>query len=369
MSPRPTIWELDPHTAAKHEILRRYLNAWLPIMSRFNRRVLYIDGFAGPGEYTGGENGSPIIALEAALEHRARLADEIVFIFIESDEDRCLHLEEKLEEYAELPENFVVQEPVLGKFDAQMTEVLDHLDEQNAALAPTFAMVDPFGWSDTPMSVISRIMDHERCEVLITFMYEHINRFVEHPDETIHAQFDELYGTDRWRRAAEEDSSDRRRRFLHDLYRDQLHREAGIEYVRSFEMIDEGNRTEYFLFFGTNHYLGLKKMKYAMWQVDPGEGMQFSDYTQSDQQVLFEENPNFDQLREMILKWAAGSERTVDEVERFVVVETPFAHTHYKRKVLTPLEKKGAIEVVDSPRKRRYSFPDGTVIRFPEEVG
>ncbi len=41
-----TIWNLDPHTAKKHEILRRYFEAWLPIMARWNGRVVYIDGFA-----------------------------------------------------------------------------------------------------------------------------------------------------------------------------------------------------------------------------------------------------------------------------------------------------------------------------------
>ena len=63
---RTTVWPLDPHTAAKHAILRRYLDAWIPIMSRYHGRVLYIDGFAGPGIYEHGEPGSPLIALDAA---------------------------------------------------------------------------------------------------------------------------------------------------------------------------------------------------------------------------------------------------------------------------------------------------------------
>ena len=60
-----TVWELEDHTAAKHEILRRYLAAWFPILSSsgYNRRGLFIDGFAGPGIYSKGELGSPIIAL------------------------------------------------------------------------------------------------------------------------------------------------------------------------------------------------------------------------------------------------------------------------------------------------------------------
>lgn len=49
-----TIWPLDPHSPAKHAILRRYLQACVPILGRTHGRVVYIDGFAGPGVYTGG---------------------------------------------------------------------------------------------------------------------------------------------------------------------------------------------------------------------------------------------------------------------------------------------------------------------------
>lgn len=51
--PRETVWEMEPHTQAKHEILRGYLSAWLPIMSKYNERLVYVDGFAGPGVYRG----------------------------------------------------------------------------------------------------------------------------------------------------------------------------------------------------------------------------------------------------------------------------------------------------------------------------
>jgi hypothetical protein len=40
-------------------------------MGRSFNELLYVDGFAGPGVYEGGEMGSPIIALRAALLHRA----------------------------------------------------------------------------------------------------------------------------------------------------------------------------------------------------------------------------------------------------------------------------------------------------------
>lgn len=360
----PTIWEIKPHTQAKHEILKRYLGAWFPILGSANKRILYIDGFAGPGEYKGGETGSPIIALETALDHEHDLADEIVFIFIEKREDRCDHLRGLLTSY-NLPEGikFAVQQ---GRFDEHMTEILDYIDEQNTRLAPTFALVDPFGFSGTPMAVVSRLMANPHCEVLITFMFDSVNRFVGHPQEKIQAHMDDLYGCSTWRKADTIGEPERRQRFLHDLYKDQLHGEAGVDYARSFRMINEGNQTQYFLFFGSNHYLGLKKMKRVMWAVDPGSGTQFSDYTDESQMTMFKEEPDFDLLRRLLVEWGVGTERSVSEIEEFVVTETPFAHTHFKRQVLKPLEKEGRVKAV-TDRSRRFTYPKGTVVRFLED--
>ena len=51
MPPEETVWAMEPHTKGKHEVLSHYLDAWLPIMLRSNEHILYIDAFAGPGEY------------------------------------------------------------------------------------------------------------------------------------------------------------------------------------------------------------------------------------------------------------------------------------------------------------------------------
>ncbi|MFV2045518.1 MAG: three-Cys-motif partner protein TcmP, partial [Anaerolineales bacterium] len=67
--PDSTLWALEPHTTGKHKVLRGYLDAWFPILGTWSGRILFIDGFAGPGEYRGGEQGSPQIALDALLKH------------------------------------------------------------------------------------------------------------------------------------------------------------------------------------------------------------------------------------------------------------------------------------------------------------
>jgi three-Cys-motif partner protein len=100
MPPRTTRWPIEPHTQAKHLILARYLKAWLPIMASFNGRIVYIDAFAGPGRYSKGEEGSPLIALKALLGNSmfdsARRRCNVVFFFIEEDQQRANALEEEL---------------------------------------------------------------------------------------------------------------------------------------------------------------------------------------------------------------------------------------------------------------------------------
>ena len=178
------LWPLDPHTQAKHAILRRYLDAWLPIMTRWNGRVVYIDGFAGPGRYLGGEEGSPIVALRAALEHPYPITSELVYLFIEADSKRKANLEQEIAKFT-LPKN--VQAYVHeGKFDETITGLLDTVVGSGHRLAPTFAFVDPFGWSQTPFSLIERLMANPRTEVLINLMYEEVNRFLAAVEEPHH---------------------------------------------------------------------------------------------------------------------------------------------------------------------------------------
>lgn len=354
-----TVWELEPHTAAKHEILRRYLDAWIPILSSAHNRVVYLDGFAGPGVYAGGEDGSPIIALKAALGHAARIRGEIVFLFIELDLERKRSLEQSIAAL-NLPPNFRVTVH-LGKCDETINALLDGLDQAGGSLAPTFAFLDPFGFSHTPFALVKRLMRHQRCEVLITFMYEEINRFL--TQEQMPEHFDRLFGCPAWKQARDLPSAGQRKGFLRDLYRTQLEHEAGATFVRSFEMLNRDNRPDYFLFFGTKSIAGLKKMKEAMWKVDETGTFQFSDATDPGQSVLFEAGPDATDLRRRLLAKFRGVEVGIEELEEFVLVQTPYRETHLRKTVLIPMEKAAPpeLQVVSAPTNRkRTHFPPGT---------
>jgi three-Cys-motif partner protein len=362
-------WNIAPHTAAKHEILRRYLGAWFPILasSGWNRRVLYIDGFAGPGIYTGGDEGSPIIALRTLVEHPqfARLkGTEFVFIFVEKKKDYFDSLQAEIARLWSAvggqPRNVKVL-AVNATFAETAGGILEEMETSKKQLAPTFAFIDPFGWSGVPIELICRLLSYDKCEVFFNFMFNEVNRFVTDDRPKIAEHFEQLFGTDEHREAAGLDPEDRRQ-FLHDLYAHQLEVNGGFKYVRSFEMLNEKGRTHYYLFYGTRSVTGLRVMKEAMWKVDPAGGLRFSDRT-ADGLFLFDAEPDLEALQQMLRQHFAGRTVSVEEVEEFVIVGTPFGPSHFKKGALKVLEEDDLLTVT-SVRKRRLTYPAGTRIQF-----
>jgi len=349
-APRTTVWNLDPHTRAKHEILERYLEAWMPILSHGNfPKILYIDGFAGPGEYSEGEDGSPIIALKTALKYQPPLRAQIYFFFVEKDKERASHLDSLIKNM-EVPRNFI---PIVNggvTFEDAFHRFYPEFAGPNDRLPPTFAFIDPFGWTGAPFSIVEKIMRHRSCEVFINFMYEEINRFLVHPDQV--QNFDSYFGTEDWQSLANISDSRERNRRLHDLYVSQLHKQAGVKFVRSFEMKNKRGVTDYYLFYATNNIVGLKKMKEAMWRVDEGGEFAFSDATDQNQFVLFEKAPNYGLLQRQIISRFRGHPVSRGEIEHFVVTQTAFRETHYKKQVLAPLETDGRLSVLNPPAAR-----------------
>lgn len=363
MMNKTPLWKLDPHSRGKHLVLRRYLEAWFPIMGSWNKRVLFIDGFAGPGEYEDGEEGSPIIALKSLLEHRSKgmVSAEVVFVFIEKERDRAEHLKVLVSELnPPLPSNCKAR-VINSAFDKTLTKVLDQLDAQAQRLSPSFVMVDPFGVSDTPMDVIAGILRNPRSEVYVSFMYESINRFKGTPEFEQH--LDTLFGTSLWRDGIGIIDKMKRKQFFYDLYENQLRR-AGAKYVVHFDMY-EGQRLVYAIFFGTQNPKGCDKMKEAIWKVVPSGDFAFKG-TRSGQLALDLGAYDFEPLRVALrLKFRGRGWVTISDVEHFVASDETYYHSSQIRtNALVPMEDAGQIEVDETTRKRKRKYPDGTKLRF-----
>jgi three-Cys-motif partner protein len=363
-TPPGRTWAIQPHTQTKLKILRSYLNAWFPILALGGfPRAIYIDGFAGPGRYTGAEDGSPLVALKAVLEQNLSMNSTFEFHFVEWDRE-CL---------ARLKHEIGLLQPMLSK----RSNVVVTIHEEQAFVdayrnispilgrrgttVPIFGLLDPFGWTGVPFDILRDLLARPSTEVVVNFMHEEISRFLGQRQQP--ENFDALFGCREWRDALSLRGYERTYR-LHSLYRDQLIRDAGARYVRSFTMVNERNRVDYFLFFATKNLLGVRKMKEAMWRVDRSGEFRFSDATDPDAPSLFGSQPDFISLQRAFLQRFGTSWTPLETLFEFTIAETPFLPSH-ARTVLREADKSQPPTIeVGAPKDRRGgTFPEGRGIR------
>ena len=364
-----TIWEAEPHTLVKHKILTSYLQAWAPIMSRFlqkvgttGQRLLFVDGFAGPGIYANGHDGSPVLSINAILDHTVALPVPLRFVFIEEDQDRYDILKKSIDglneeiDKSDSIDKVSVQQ---GDCESILNPWLDKYDEKGKDLGPAFFFLDQFGYSDVSMDLIKRILKHQFCEVFTYLNWSNLSRFIS--DETKSATITQTFGGNEWQEVLQIKHT-KRASFMLNLYRNALRKKAEARYVWHFGMGDRNDKLIYWLFFCTNSLRGLQEMKKAMFRVDSSGGFRFSDKDNPTQLHLFGEYSDRS-LADDLTKTLKGKTLSIAEIEEFVLTETPA----YKYKTaLGFLEKEGRLSRVDANDKQpKRGFKDRNMrVRF-----
>ena len=341
------MWAYPAHTKAKHEILDSYLGGWYPKLSQFGR-ILFFDGFAGRGVYSDGSEGSPLIALRNVLAHSAiDRSCSFEFLFVERDAKNAKQLSEVISmlrtDIGGFPANVKV-EIKQGSFE----DYANVLAEQNRLRAPTFAFIDPFGYSGIPMDAIVHLTRHPTTEVFVNLMVDHLGRFVERDGQS--ATVSALYGLPAEQVMSEFGKGiDTRHVHLRDLNIQQLRSRAGFPYITSFGMKTDTGHVGYYLLHGTRHIEGIRLMKAAMWKVDPINGGMFSDqHSHHDQ--LFQMGADLHPLKKSLLDEHGGENDVCLEDLRneTLIGSSAFRDTHVPQAIkelevagLARVEKRG----------------------------
>jgi three-Cys-motif partner protein len=360
--PSEVLWPRSRHTEAKHQLLVRYLDAWIGILGSWADHVLLVDGFAGPGAYKDGEPGSPILMLDAFLRRKDRMTLKPVFhyLFIEEHEERHKYLQDLVARRTLVPGKVDV-DVVRGDFAAVFPNKLDEMRTRLGDVPPTFAFIDPFGAGDDVAYLASNLVSLPRCEALVYVPITHLARFVDNVD--IETTFDRLYDGPSWKRARDFTDLQTRKQILQDAFIARL--TASCRYVRPFEIVPDIGKNSYVLFFGTNHELGLRRMKDAMWKVDPAGGTSFRDSSTVDHPVLFEAKPDLARLEAELGDHFAKDPFGIESAAHFTLTETAFRDNGHLKPALRAAEAAGRVEVVEAKAKRRNGqYPEGTVLRF-----
>lgn len=318
-------WECDPHTAAKHRVLERYLQAWWPIMLRTFPRATYVEGFAGPGVYVGGEPGSPIIALRTLAA--ASGPDKPVDLIFVDREPRCLTmLGDEINKNAPTLRAGSTVHLVGGNAG---DEVLARLDAVRAWEGGVFAFLDSWGNVAVPIDVVRRLA-RRGSEVFVTLG----RRFWSQFGKSVGSEWDAMFGTDEWRAVAEIRGAPAQAAFLKACYRRSL-QQAGFTYVVDFELVDARGEHLY-LIHGTTHQLGVERMKDALWKVDPVSGAGFRDprgQLQGQQPLGLDWEPDLSPLRAMVSEWIADGAKSLEHLRRRTFEDTVYKQAHASRVV------------------------------------
>lgn len=357
---KPTkLWEASPHTLAKLEIIGRYLYLWFTIVGSNpkNRRLVYIDGFAGPGRYTNTDKSSPLVALKAAKNALNTFPGkfretEFCFLFVEKNPNFAESLQEAISA-THWPSQFkwVVEN---CSFEEKVGGILEDFRREGKQLAPTFAFIDPFGATGLPFKVIAEILRHSTCEVLLNLDSDGIGRLVTAQTiEKNQTHLDQLFGDSSWRTELDPRlPMTRLSSHILALYKKRLRSVA--PYVFPFAMNSREGQLNYHLVFASQHYLGLEKMKEAMKAVDQTGTYSFSDDTVGQELLLFDFNAPA-VWAEKMQQVLGGKWRPYSDFRDFALTETPFTNP---KAMLRHMENANLVEVEGDISRRKGSFPE-----------
>jgi len=371
-------WVIEEQTKVKHQLLNDYVQVWMLIIFRqqaklsLKQKVVYIDGFAGPGIYwadstrTSSVPGSPIIVAQKANECIAHDKSRRVYILgIDSERVCAESLQNILKEKNIYQQNWEV---VYDTFEVTMEKIFSHLNKTGQNIAPAFIFIDPFGYSGFSMETLSRILRYPRTELFINLMVYDICRFLMEDHAQGHLRT--LFGTDEYKKG-ESLTEDARASFIMDLYCRQLKAVAKAEFIQPFRINTpgQGTRPRFFLIHASQNIKALKEMKHAMRKSSTQpfrfEAIGLDPCIQLD---LFKPTGE-EQLREKIYSCISNHTKDVisyEEIENLGYQITDGIDQDIK-KALICLEKTKGLKIHRKTRQRKNTVTVGALIEKPKK--
>jgi len=248
-------------TKAKHFILRRYLQGLAFKVLRFYD-ITYVDGFSGPWE-TKTEDflDSSFMIASQVLEDAQR---KIQLQTGRRPKIRCFFSENNRQAYARLaaaiapfhkPEEDFEIKTYCGEFEDAISEIQTFVGNSFPLI-----FIDPKGWTGYSLNRIGALFARAKCEVLINFMYDFVNRAASMNDARTISSLDPILGGSGWE--ARLDPGLPRGRAVEKLFRDNLAAVGNFDFVVSTK-IDRptADRPHFFIVYGTKSRDGLKEFR------------------------------------------------------------------------------------------------------------
>ncbi|MCY4378261.1 MAG: three-Cys-motif partner protein TcmP [Candidatus Dadabacteria bacterium] len=190
--------QIEPHSKAKLEVLRRYIQEYFDKLNVYPQREEFrfdlIDGFAGGGTFHDGNteiSGTPLVMLEEAEKAEERLNRKrkkqlhinCKFYFVDKERAHTDHLRKVLRErgYKIDEEKIVVR---TGLFENEVKDILRSIKQRQPRIGRAIFLLDQTGFSQVELSLVYRILNElPAAEVILTFAADAlVNHLAETPE-------------------------------------------------------------------------------------------------------------------------------------------------------------------------------------------
>ena len=176
--------KIEPHSKAKLDVLRRYIQEYFDRLNVYPQREEFrldlIDGFAGGGTFRDGNtdiSGTPLVMLEEAEKAKERLNKKRTkrldinckFYFIDKERAHTDHLKKVLKEreYRVDEDRIVVR---TGLFEDEIEGILRSIKQRQPRAGRAIFLLDQTGFAQVELSLVYRILNKlATAEVILTF--------------------------------------------------------------------------------------------------------------------------------------------------------------------------------------------------------
>lgn len=191
-----------PWSVIKDKVLRSYLTAYLPKVNKLGRPILIVDGFAGPGKFEDGSEGSPLIICALAEQYTR---GKYSAFFINKDREHHERLKSTLAEETLLGPTV---SPILGDTVAILPSLRRAIRDHTV-----FLYLDPFGPTGSPFSLLEPFLTRDQrfsTEIVLMVHMPIVHRLAarnavqegrEHAAliQQYHAKMTETFGGEYWK--------------------------------------------------------------------------------------------------------------------------------------------------------------------------
>lgn len=356
------------HSLVKSKIVADYLPVWGTIVGSAAKRLVYLDLFAGRGEFQGGEPSTPLLVLDAVVK-QPKLRNKLLVILNDKEEANCKHLRNLITSRGYAADLKYPPQVIQRRVDLGLAQVLDRQSR-----GPTFCFIDPFGFKGLTSLLVRSVIKEWGCDCLVFLNTKGIVRDVRHP-KCLRFMV-ELFGEEvhKWITSKLDDKGRNKGKLILEGFR-RTSVQSGAKFFLPFAFsIPNSSHPSHHLVFLTKSIRGFSVMKDVMAKYSHKEcGIPKFVYYEGSGEVAEQTNFRFccpmEHLRQELLTDFRGQTVQVGKIVDQYDNQGRYYLSKNIKNALLELEKQNLVVVQEDPsgrKRQRGKMPDWLRVTFVE---